>query len=139
MRSAVVSALAFALAAICPASAEDFRWSGPLPARASTEAGTALKEADVARLRTTLNLTPAQQPHWGPVEAALMDIARQDGRAETTGLVKRTSAAATRAMQLRRLKALAMPLIQTLDDNQRRDAIAFARRIGYGHLVAASF
>ena len=41
------------------------------------------------------------------------------------------------ATQLRRLKAVAMPLIQSLDDNQKRDAIIFARNLGLQQLVAA--
>lgn len=82
----------------------------------------------IARLRAILKLTPAQQPHWLPVEVALSDLARQQAR----GL----SIAAT-TMHLRRIKAIAMPLIMTLDDNQKRDAIAFSRTMGFQQLVAA--
>ena len=154
MKSAIMCAVAISLAAMPSlASAEDFRWGGPVQqsrpatqqARPNTDqtrpntdgAILTLKESDVGRLRAALNLTPEQQPHWGPVEAALIDIARQDSRAEATGLVSRTSAVATRAVQLRRLKSLAGPLIRSLDDSQKRDAIAFARRLGYGQLVAS--
>ena len=82
----------------------------------------------IARLRAILKLTPAQQPHWLPVEVALSDLARQQAR----GL----SIAAT-TMHLRRIKSIAMPLIMTLDDNQKRDAIAFSRTMGFQQLVAA--
>ena len=44
---------------------------------------------------------------------------------------------ATTTMHLRRIKAIAMPLINSLDDNQKRDAIAFGRHMGLAQLVAA--
>jgi hypothetical protein len=114
--------------------ADDFRWSGSRSS-SSSEAAVLLKETDVPRLRAVLNLTPEQQPHWVPVEAALIELARNDKT--DTGIVQRASGVASKAMQLRRLKALAKPLIKSLDDTQKRDALAFARRMGYGKLVAA--
>ena len=39
--------------------------------------------------------------------------------------------------KLRRLKVLAGPLIRSLDDSQKSEAVAFARRIGYGQLAAS--
>ena len=71
---------------------------------------------------------PAQQPHWLPVEVALSDLARQKARGLTV---------AATTMHLRRIKSLAMPLIMILDDNQKRDAIAFSRTMGFQQLVAA--
>lgn len=133
MRSVIVGVVAIWLGATGLAVAEDFRWSGPTSR--SSDAGFSIKEADIPRLRAALNLTAEQQPHWAPVEAALVELARLDSKAET--LVQRTSAAASKAMQLRRLKTLARPLINRLDDNQKRDAVLFARRMGYSRLVAA--
>lgn len=99
-----------------------------------------ITESHIARLRAALKLTPAQQVHWVPVEAALSELARRQARGAAGAahkLTDRSSALAATAMQLRRLKAVAMPLIQTLDDNQKREAIAFARTLGFQQLVAA--
>ncbi len=120
----------------------DPRRSPPVRERTKADpADVVITESHIARLRTALKLTPAQVPHWAPVEAALNDLARQQARGEAAGfshkLTDRSSAIAATATQLRRLKAVAMPLIQTLDDSQKRDAIAFARNLGFQQLVAA--
>lgn len=95
----------------------------------------------IVRLRAALRLTPAQLPHWLPVEVALYELARQQARGEaaafTYRMSDRSSAVATTAAQLRRIKAIAMPLIRTLDDHQKREAIAFARHMGFEQLVAS--
>jgi len=44
---------------------------------------------------------------------------------------------AATTMHLRRIKAIAMPLIASLDENQKREAIAFGRNMGLQQLVAA--
>ena len=82
----------------------------------------------IARLRAILKLTPAQQAHWAPVEVALSELARQQARGATVSAT---------TMHLRRIKAIAMPLIVSLDDNQKRDAIAFGRNMGLQQLVTA--
>jgi hypothetical protein len=99
-----------------------------------------ITEGHIARLRVALKLTPAQHRHWVPVEAALGELARRQARsaaAMTSKFADRSSAVAATAHQLRRLKAVAMPLILTLDDNQKREAITFARTLGFQQLVAA--
>ena len=121
---------------------KDILQGGPLQGgRISRPGRVVITESHVARLRYTLKLTPAQVPHWAPVEAALNELARQQARGEAAGfshkLSDRSSAVAATATQLRRLKAVAMPLIQTLDDGQKRDAITFARNLGFQQLVAA--
>ena len=94
-------------------------------ARPQVAAEPILTEGHIARLRAILRLTPVQQPHWLPVEVALSDLARHQARGAT---------AAATTMHLRRIKAIAMPLIMTLDDNQKREAIAFGRMMGFQQL-----
>lgn len=109
--------------------------------RVDVQVDAIITESHITRLRVALKLTPAQRPHWVPVEAALSELARQQARGEAAGFshkfTDRGSAVALTAAQLRRLKVIAMPLIKTLDDNQKREAIAFARHIGFQQLVAA--
>jgi hypothetical protein len=124
MRVIVISLFASWMGLFSTASAEDYRWSGSIQAsRPSSEAVPAPKEFDIRRLRTALNLTPGQLAYWSPVEAALLQIVRQNEPAD--------------GAQLRRLKGLAAPLIRSLDDVQKSDAISIARNMGYGRLVAS--
>jgi hypothetical protein len=124
MRVIVISVFASWMGLFGSASAEDYRWSGPIQAsRPGSQAVPAPKESEIRRLRTVLNLTPEQVPYWSPVEAALLQLARQNERADGS--------------QLRRLKGLAAPLVRSLDEVQKRDAISFARQMGYGRLVAS--
>ena len=39
--------------------------------------------------------------------------------------------------QLRRIKSITMKLIKSLDESQKRDAISFARHMGFQQLVMA--
>ena len=109
--------------------------------RAAAAADAIITESHIARLRAALRLTPAQHAHWAPVEAALSELARQQARGEAAGftakLTDRSSAVAATTTHLRRIKAIALPLIHSLDDNQKRDAIAFGRNMGLQQLVAA--
>ena len=111
--------------------------------RTKAEAGVdaIITHSHIARLRVTLNLTPAQQSHWAPVEVALHELARQQANGEAAGFTHkfadRSSAIAATATQLRRLKAIALPLIKSLDDIQKRNAIGLARNLGFQQLVAA--
>ena len=118
----------------------DPRRALPAHERTRIEAGVdvVITEGHIARLRAALKLTPSQQPHWAPVEAALSQLARQQARGDAGyRLADRSSAVAATATQLRRLRAIAMPLIQSLDESQKRDAIAVARHMGFQQLVAA--
>jgi hypothetical protein len=104
--------------------------------------GPVVKEAHIARLRAALNLTAEQQKYWGPVESALRALARSQAREEASaGLVARMSDKATRmagtAVQLKRLVSAAAPLIKVLDEGQKRSAVSFAQRAGFGHLAQA--
>lgn len=170
-KTTIACAVALLSAIVIPASAEDFRWGGPVqttrpgveapqphtttmmrpisaptrsaaePARAHAEVSPVLRESQVTDLRAALNLTAGQQQYWVPVEAALHALVRQQARDAASGVFQRlsdrSSALAVTAMQLRRLKAVAMPLINILDESQRREAIKFARHMGYGQLVAS--
>jgi hypothetical protein len=104
--------------------------------------GPVIKEAHIARLRTALDLKPEQQRYWGPVEAALRALARQQTRVASAGgfvtrMSDRATGAATTAIQLRRLAAAAAPLIRVLDDTQKQRAMSVASASGFGHLAAA--
>jgi hypothetical protein len=79
----------------------------------------------IARLKAALKLRAEQLAHWAPVEAGLSELARD------------RSSTSQRVTKLRRLKAMAAPLVRSLDDAQRGEAVSFARRLGYGQLADA--
>ena len=39
---------------------------------------------NIARIKSVLKLTPAQEPYWAPVETALRDLARQQAPVRST-------------------------------------------------------
>ena len=101
-------------------------------------------EGGISRFKSALRLTPAQYKHWPRVEAALRALARDDAGAETEderpGFVRRVrnrvGEIASSAGSMSRLVAAARPLVNSLDQHQKRDAIQMARAMGFGSLAA---
>lgn len=101
--------------------------------------------AKLAQAKAALRLTSEQERHWPRVEAILRDIMRRQAAAEEGAsgnavyrLGARAADAVVSAAAIRRLISAAQPLIRSLDDGQKREAITMARAMGLGH-VAASF
>jgi hypothetical protein len=96
---------------------------------------------DVARIKSALHLTPAQEPYWAPVESALRELARRQDRDANDGLVRRVSKrvvqVALNSATVHRLVAAARPLAKTLDEQQMRTAHGLAQEMGFGSVVAA--
>jgi len=81
--------------------------------------GSIVTSARIARAKAVLKLTPAQQQHWAPVEAALRAVMhRQNG------------AAGVDSGDVARITSAAMPLIMSLDETQKREARRLARSLG---------
>lgn len=137
LKALLASVLALATIGFASLPAGTARASEPrLQADAST-----LAEVNIGRIKSVLKLTPAQLPHWAPVEAALLSIAREQAPAEPNGLARRLSrrvvAIALNSGAVQRLAAAAIPLIRSLDDEQRHAALMLAREMGLGPVVAA--
>ncbi len=96
---------------------------------------------DVARIKSALHLTPAQEPYWAPVEAALRELARRQERDANDGVVRRVSKRvvqiALNSATVHRLVAAARPLVKTLDEQQMQTAHGLAQEMGLGPVVAA--
>jgi hypothetical protein len=96
---------------------------------------------DIARVKRVLKLTPEQEAYWPPVQAALRALARRQVAAEPTGLVRRISQRVVSIVldgaAIRRLAVAARPLIATLHDDQKQAALAMAREMGLGPVLAA--
>ena len=101
-------------------------------------------EIGIARFKSALQLTPDQARHWPRVEAALRALARDNDRQEEAsaggGFVSRVGAqagnAVSNAMGMRRLISAAQPLVKSLDQGQRQQAMTLARAMGFGSLAA---
>jgi hypothetical protein len=104
--------------------------------RAEVPSDVVVKETHITLLKFALNLRPAQEPFWAPVEAALHEMAQWQakGSPETDANGRAGSSVVHR---LRRIAAMAVPLIKALDDNQRRSMMMLARTAGLEMLVAS--
>jgi hypothetical protein len=143
MRKAALAG-AFALATIgSPLAMADGMEHGTGPVQVAQGSGFVLTSGHIAHLKSALKLSPDQERYWPRVEAALRTLARQQshGQAASPGIVQRirqkAAAITLDAMAMKRLVAAAAPLIRTLDQEQKRDALMLARAAGMGALAAA--
>jgi hypothetical protein len=128
---------AFALATI------GFFPQGAGDVRAAEAAGSQIEQPtriDVARIKSVLKLTAAQQRYWAPVEAALISISRQQAQPDADGMMKRISRSAVAVVfdgaAVAKLAAAARPLVRALDDEQKQTALMLAREMGFGWVLA---
>src|SRR5947207_11490076 len=97
--------------------------------RPAARTGVVLTNAQIARIKTVLKLTRAQEQYWPPVAAALRDLRHQGDGMNGSPEVRQvsTTTASIDSSTLRRLSAAAMPLIMSLGADQKRDAMVLAR------------
>jgi hypothetical protein len=102
---------------------------------------TVMSLAHVARLKSVLKLTADQERLWPAIERAFREISHAQ-EAASPGVVQkikqRVSQVALNTLALRRLATAAQPLIRTLSDEQKQNALTFARSMGL-HSVALAF
>ncbi len=111
--------------------------AAPSPARRRVAAGrpnAVLNDGQIASIRARLNLTRDQAQMWPAVEAALRSVSYTRspgvGRGATSAFVDPNSA------EVQQLKAVAIPLIMRLNDEQRQEVKMMAHVMGLGSLVA---
>jgi LTXXQ motif family protein len=99
--------------------------------------GQAEVESKIAHAKASLRLTPDQEKHWPRVEVALRDVAARKNNVEEAsagGFVQKMSARAgemvLNATSIKRLVSAAQPLIKSLNENQKHQALAMARSMG---------
>ncbi len=104
--------------------------------------GQAEVESKIARAKAVLRLTPEQARHWPRVEAALREVAQRRSivQASAGGFIQdlgaRAGDLAGNAASIKRLVSAAQPLLKTLDEDQRRNALQMARAMGLGSIAA---
>jgi hypothetical protein len=132
-KSALVGAMALAAMSTLSVSRD-----GLGVAQASAQ-GIVVTEAKIARLKSALRLTPAQESHWRTVEASLRSHLSQIGEESADGgIVQRTRARLARwtlsATAMQRIRGAAQPLISSLDETQKRSGMAAIRSMGVASL-----
>jgi len=95
-----------------------------------------VRHEHIAIIKAALNLRPAQEQYWLPVEAALADMARWQANAEAASAegVRPHDAVMSR---LKRIAHIAAPLIKVLDDEQRQSMQMLARSAGLEVLLVS--
>ena len=98
--------------------------------------GYMLDEAQIASIKTRLNLTPDQQQMWPAVEAALRNIAytrAQDPRSRATA---NAAQAAVDPNAVQGLKSAAVPLIMSFNSEQKEEVRNLAHVMGLDQLAS---
>jgi transcriptional regulatory protein LevR len=100
-----------------------------------------ITEGHIARLKNVLKLTSAQEHHWRPVEASLRALMHSHGQQEASAdahLVQRIRARISSytldAVALQRLAAVAQPLIDSLDEDQKQNGLMVIQSMGIASL-----
>ncbi len=139
-RVLLASTLALASVSLSPAFAESLSTELENGAHLSERAALVISEAQIARFKTALKLTPAQEQLWAPIEAELRQITRTGQRSESEGIVQRIRSRFRTIVldvaALRRLGDVARPLLLSLDDEQKQRGLQVARTMGMSSLAS---
>jgi hypothetical protein len=101
--------------------------------------GVVLTEGHIAHLHAVLHLTAAQEKHWPAVAAALHSVIRQQHQQKADAGFQLASAKprSIDSGAVQRVMSAAMPLVMTLNDEQKRHAQRFARSLGLDSVASA--
>ena len=107
--------------------------------RLSYGRGRVLNDAQIASIKGRLQLTPEQERMWPAVEAALRKISyTKDAVAQTIQNGDQIAYIDLDGPAVKRLKSVALPLIMSLSEDQKREVRSLAHVMGLDG-VAASF
>jgi parvulin-like peptidyl-prolyl isomerase len=99
-----------------------------------------ITEVNIAQIKSLLKLRAQQEPLWARVERVLLSVAREQAQSESAGFVRRISrrvvSIAFNSAVAQRVKDAALPLLASLDEEQRETVRRLARRMGIGDMVA---
>lgn len=138
-----ICAGAFALAAIGVLSDIPATYAEEFTTASFEQPSTTAPSINIGRIKSALSLTPKQEAHWAPVEAALRNLyRRQTHSSEADGFVRRISQRAVSfvisSAAIERLAVAARPLLAVLNDDQKRTASSLAQEMGIGEVVMAA-
>jgi hypothetical protein len=96
-------------------------------------------EINIARVKSALKLTPEQLGSWAAIESTLVTIAREQAQHVSDvaqPVSRRVVAIMLNNTTVNRLASAAMPLIKTLNADQKKAAQELAHQIGLGAYAA---
>jgi len=133
-----LSAAALLIAHVSPASAQTTGKVTQARHSADVPSDILVKEMHISLLKFALNLRPTQEPYWAPIEAALREMARWQAAAASEFDSASNRSGAAVVMRIKRIAAMAQPLIRVLDDSQRRSLYMLSRSAGLEQLLASN-
>jgi hypothetical protein len=101
--------------------------------------GFVLNDAQIASIKTRLNLSPDQEQMWPAVEAALRNIAYakgRDGRRHNGADTADVASLDPYGPEVQGLKSAAVPLIMSFSDEQRSEVRTLAHVMGLDQLAS---
>jgi hypothetical protein len=140
LKAALAGAVVLAITG-SPLAAQDWSRIPSTPVNAQMPAALpAPTAAQINQFHAALRLRPDQEPYWQPVERVLHGATQQPLPDRRSALLKRlnhrSTTVAANVVGLRELASAALPLVQSMDDNQKLTAWQYVNAMGYGAIVA---
>ena len=110
----------------------------PLPVAAPRRRGLpggVLNEAQIASIKSRLNLTPEQERMWPAVEAALRNISYSKTALAQARTGSRMAFVDSNGPEVQQLKYAALPLIMQLSDDQKREVKSLVHVMGLDEII----
>lgn len=100
------------------------------PKAAAAPSNAILDDAQIASIKSRLRLTSQQAQYWPAVEAALRDVARQQAIDARKRHPHKPPPLDVNSAEVQRLIHAAMPLLQQLREDQKREVRTLVRVLG---------
>jgi hypothetical protein len=103
---------------------------------------TKITDVNIGQIKGQMKLTAAQQPLWARVEAVLRSIAREQAQDKSVGFLRRVGrhvvSIAFDGTVTQRIESAALPLLASLDEEQKATARRLAKQMGIEDTVVLS-
>jgi hypothetical protein len=103
---------------------------------------TKIADVNIGQIKGQMKLTAAQQPLWARVEAVLRSIAYEQSQDESVAFLRRVGrgvvSIAFDGTVTQRVKSAALPLLASLDEEQKVTARRLAKQMGIEDIVVLS-
>lgn len=137
-KAGVVGAFAFVIGSTVALADSEGRFSQN---RSVAKYEVVMSFTHVARLKSVLKLTAEQEQLWPAIEHAFREISQAQEAGTPQGVVQgikqRVTSIGLNTLALRRLATAAYPLLRTLTQEQKQNALSFARSAGLDSVAAA--
>jgi hypothetical protein len=103
---------------------------------------TKITDVNIGQIKGQMKLTAAQQPLWARVEVVLRSIAREQAQDKSVGFLRRVGrrvvSIAFDGTVTQRIESAALPLLASLDEEQKATARRLAKQMGIEDMVVLS-